>query len=89
MSSEGPSENVSNTAIRFCNLRLNNEESEEAAAGPETENTEAFSDSSHNMQPAVNIMLNRARRALTYSYDEDQVSLSSRSGEPSTSNCDK
>ncbi|XP_032453184.1 BTB/POZ domain-containing protein 1 isoform X2 [Nasonia vitripennis] len=91
MSSEGPSEGVSNASIRLYNLRLNHEEAEEAAGGgAEAENAEVFNDSPQNMQPVGTIMLNRARRALTFSCDEEQPSTSARSGEqPSTSNCDK
>jgi BTB/POZ domain-containing protein 1/2 len=89
MSSEGPSDNVSNASIRLYNLRLNHDESDEAAGGAEAENAEAFIDSPQNMQPPGNIMLNRARRALTFVCDEEQASISARCGEPSTSNCDK
>ncbi|XP_058801696.1 BTB/POZ domain-containing protein 1-like isoform X1 [Phymastichus coffea] len=86
MSSEGPLDNIQSSTIRLCNLRLNNEEVEDVAAGGEAENAEAFNDSPQNMQPAGNIVLNRARRALTFSCDEEQVNV--RAGEPSTSNCD-
>lgn len=90
MSSEGPSENLSNPTRRLCNLRLNHEEGDEAAGGSnEIENAEAFSDSPQNMQPAGNILLNRARRALSFIYDEEQASINARTGEPSTSNFDK
>ena len=106
MSSEGPSESISNVSRRLHNLRLNHEanheDNEEAAGGAavalvpaiapavaEADNAEAFNDSPQNMQPAGNFMLNRARRALTFACDEEQASISARSGEPSTSNCDK
>lgn len=90
MSSEGPTDNVSNPMRRLYNLRLNHEEGEEAAGGSnEIENAEAFSDSPQNMQPVGNIFLNRTRRALSFIYDEEQPSSSARNGEPSSLNFDK
>lgn len=87
MSSEGPLDNIQSSTIRLCNLRLNNDEVEDAAVGGEAENAEAYNDSPQNMQPAGNIVLNRARRAVTFAVDEEQANA--RVGEPSTSNCDK
>ncbi|KAJ8669117.1 hypothetical protein QAD02_000376 [Eretmocerus hayati] len=89
MSSEGSSDSsVNNSTLRLHNLRLNaQEELEEAAGGLEAGNAEAFSDSPQNMQTSGNIMLNSARRALSF-VELDQASSSARNVEPFTSNCD-
>lgn len=74
---EAPGEEVSGAVARLHHLRL------------EVEN-ETSTDSPHNMQPPGNIMISRARRALTFSIDEEQgPSLSSRHGEASSSNAEE
>ncbi|KAL7295805.1 hypothetical protein TKK_0010855 [Trichogramma kaykai] len=92
MTSEGSPASVSNTALRFHNLRLNHEENDEGAVGGiEAENIETVNDSPQNMQPAGTIMLSMVRRALEVSdiiEEEEQTATSSRNAIPSTSNYD-
>ncbi|XP_051174561.1 BTB/POZ domain-containing protein 1-like [Leptopilina boulardi] len=76
--SDAPGEDIFTAVARLHHLRL------------ETENDNVSTDSPHNMQPPGNIMISRARRALTFSIDEEQGPLiASRHGEASSSNAEE
>ena len=86
--SDAPVEDASAVASRLHNLRLGREETDEFRH-VETEG-EASTDSPQNMQPPGNIMMSRARRALTFSLDEEQsTSSANRNGEVSSSSVDE